>query len=180
MNQYALALIIVLAALVVFSLITIVAVKRVSKSKGNAAKDEAALEKVSKGITYADAIATAISPFLPGIANSTIATVLNIGQKSVVSAEATYKAAISTDENAADTRKVAATSLAKSGLALEGVKETTEIDKLIDTVIPLLVLALPKTHSAADSKVTAPADSAPQTATQAASGAVASGTTGAA
>lgn len=60
--------------------------------------------------------------------------------------EGTYKAARSTDPNAADTRKAEATSLIKSALALEGIADTPEVDKLIDVAIPLLVLALPKTH----------------------------------
>lgn len=34
----------------------------------------------------------------------------------------------------------------ESGLALEGIQDKPEVDKLIDVVIPLLVLALPKTH----------------------------------
>jgi hypothetical protein len=33
-------------------------------------------------------------------------------------------------------------------LALDGIADTPEVDKLIDVVIPLLVLALPKTHTA--------------------------------
>ena len=61
--------------------------------------------------------------------------------------EGTYKAALSTDLNAADTRKTKATSLIKPALALEGIADTPEVDKLIDVVIPLLVLALPKTHT---------------------------------
>lgn len=172
MNQYALALIIVLVALVVFALITVAAVKL--KTKG---KDETGvLEKVDTGLDYAQAVAVAISPFLPKIAGPIIMKVLTTAKKGVEHVEATYKAAISTDPNAADTRKAEATSLVKCGLALEGIQETQEIDKLIDVAILLLVLALPKTH---DVKVTAPAESAQQAAAQPESGAVAPDTTGA-
>ena len=154
------------AALVIFAGVSVVAVKRVNKSKANAAKDLATLEKVSKGITYAGALATTISPFLPGIANDEISTVLDVSQKGVTQAEATYKAAISTDPNAADTRKTTATSLAKSGIALEGIQDTAEIDKLIDAIIPVLVLALPKTHTDTASNAAA-ATSTPAAAVQA-------------
>lgn len=45
----------------------------------------------------------------------------------------------------------------QSALALEGIADTPEADKLIDVVIPLLVLALPKTHTtAAKSEAVAP------------------------
>lgn len=143
--------------------------KRVKKSPANAAKDEAVLEKIDEGITLAQAASTAISPFLPEIDNKIISKTLDFSQKAVVRSEATYKAATFTDPNAADTRKAQATSMVKSGLALEGIQETQEIDKLIEVAIPLLVLALPKTH---DVKVTAPADSAAQPAAQPESGAV--------
>jgi ABC-type Na+ efflux pump permease subunit len=158
MNQYALALLIVMVCLAVFAGITTIAVKL--KTKG---KDETkALEKVDTGLDYAQAVAVAISPFLPKIAGPIIMKVLTTAKKGVEHVEGTYKAAISVDPNSADTRKAEATSLIKSALALDGIADTPEVDKLIDVVIPLLVLALPKTHT-----------------TTVESGAVASGTTGA-
>lgn len=107
------------------------------------------LETVSTGLTYAQAIAEAISPFLPTIANNIIVIVLSRAQKAVAHVEATYKAALATGQAATDTRQAEATSLIKSALALEGIEDSPEIDKLIDTVIPLLVMALPKTHDTA-------------------------------
>lgn len=107
-----------------------------------------AAKKADTALDYAQAIATAISPFLPNVADNIIAAVLKYAQQAVTHVEATYKAAIATGTAAADTRQTEATSLIKSALALEGIRETEQIDKLIGTVIPMLVLVLPKTHTA--------------------------------
>lgn len=160
MDQNVFTIIIVLAAAFASALITRFAIKQ--KAKGT--DGEAVLEKVGAGITYAQSVAAAVTPFLPAPSGAVANKVLGIAQKAVTRVEGTYKAARSTDANAADTRKVEATSLIKSALALDGVADTPEVDKLIDVVIPLLVLALPKTH----------------TATQPESGAVAPNTNGAA
>ena len=152
MDQNTITLIIVVASLALVALIAYVAVRLKAKGKDGAA----VLEKVDKGITYAQSIAEAVTPFLPQPAGPIISKVLEVAQKAVARVEGTYKAAISTDQNAADTRRTEATSLIKSGLALDGIPDTPEIDKLIDVVIPLLVLALPKTHTAAP-PATAPA-----------------------
>ena len=151
MNQYVLAIIVVILAAGLSALITRVAVKQETAGRN----DEAVLEKVGTGITYAQSVADAISPFLPKIADTIISKVLSIAQKAVQHVEATYKAALSTDANAADTRKTEATSLIKSALVLDGIADTPEVDKLIDVVIPLLVLALPKTHTSTASTVSA-------------------------
>jgi hypothetical protein len=157
MNQYVITVIIVIIAAAVSAFITWAAVKLHSGGTDG----EAVLEKVGAGITYAQSVASAITPFLPAVAGPVISKVLSVASKAVQHVEATYKAAISTDANATDTRQAEATSLIKSALALDGIADTAEVDKLIDVVIPLLVLALPKTHTAE-------------------SGAVASDTTGAA
>lgn len=151
------AVIVIVLALAVVAVIAIVAVKLKSKNVDGVKT----LEKVTQGLNYAQAISIAVSPFLPAIANATISTILSKAQQAVVRVEASYKAALSTDPNAADTRKAEATSLVKSALMLEGITETPEIDKLIDTAIPLLVLALPKTHDSASDK-TAAVQAAPQ------------------
>lgn len=145
MDQNTITLIIVAAGAIAIATIYHVAGKLKAKGKDGAA----VLEKVDKGITYAQSIADAVTPYLPQPAGPTINKVLDFSQKAVARVEGNYKAAISTDPNAADTRKTEATSLIKSGLALDGIPDTPEIDKLIDVVIPLLVLALPKTHTAA-------------------------------
>ena len=144
MNPYVVEILIVVAAATVSALITRVAVKQ----RATGANGEAVLEKIGTGITYAQSVASAVTPFLPQPAGPVISKVLDVAQKAVQHVEATYKAAISTDANAADTRKTEATSLIKSALALDGIADTPEVDKLIDVVIPLLVLALPKTHTA--------------------------------
>lgn len=105
-----------------------------------------ALEKVNDGITYAQALAQAISPFLPGVADNVIGIILKASQQAVAHVEATYKAAIATGQVAVDTRRAEAESLIKSALALEGIPETEQIDKLINAILPVMVLALPKTH----------------------------------
>jgi hypothetical protein len=158
MNPYVIEILIVVAAATVSALITRVAVKQ----RATGTNGEAVLEKIGTGITYAQSVASAVTPFLPQPAGPVISKVLGVAQKAVQHVEATYKAALSTDANAADTRKTEATSLIKSALALDGIADTPEVDKLIDVVIPLLVLALPETHT-----------------TTVESGAVASGTTGA-
>jgi leucyl-tRNA synthetase len=133
------------AVLVVFATAIYASVK-VSKNKWNIV---GTAETAKTVITYAQAIATAISPFLPDIADNIIEMVLKYAQQAVTHVEATYKAAIATGQTATDMRTVEAKSLIKSALALEGIAETAQIDKLIDTIIPLLVLALPKTHETA-------------------------------
>ena len=143
MNQYIVEIIIVIIAAAVSALITRAAVKLHAGGKDG----EAALEKVGAGITYAQSIAAAVTPFLPAPSGAVIGKVLSVAQKAITRVEGTYKAALSKDANAADTRKAEATSLIKSALALDGIADTPEVDKLIDVVIPLLVLALPKTHT---------------------------------
>lgn len=128
------------------------------------------LEKVDAGITYAQALAQAISPFLPGVADNVIGIILKASQQAVAHVEATYKAAIATGQVAVDTRRAEAESLIKSALALEGIPETEQIDKLISAILPVMVLALPKTH---EDKV-----SAQPTAANPESGAVTFDTTG--
>lgn len=144
MNQNVITILIVLAAIFASALITRFAVKQ--EAKGTDC--EAVLEKVGTGITYAQSVAAAVTPFLPAPSGAVVNKVLDISQKAVTRVEGTYKAALSTDSNAADMRKAEATSLIKSALALDGIADTPEVDKLIDVVIPLLVLALPKTHTA--------------------------------
>lgn len=154
MDQNTITILMVAGAAAVSALITWGAIKL--KGKG---KDETpVLEKVDKGITYAQSIAEAVIPFLPQPAGVIITKVLGIAAKAVARVEGTYKAAISTDPNAADTRRAEATNFIKSALALDGVADTPEVDRLIDVVIPLLVLALPKTHDT----TTTPTAPAPQ------------------
>lgn len=152
MDQNTITLIIVAAGAIAVATIYCVAVKLKAKGKDGAT----VIEKVEEGITYAQSIAEAVTQFLPQPAGPIINKVLDVSQKAVIHVEGNYKAATSTDPNAPDTRKTEATSLIKSGLALDGIPDTPEVDKLIDVVIPLLVLALPKTHSAASPL--APAD----------------------
>lgn len=151
MNQNYVILITVIAALAIFIGATYFAVKRVKSNK----TDIATLDKVSTGITYAQAIAKAINPFLPSIADNVIDFTLDAAQKAIMHEEAIYKAATAINPAANDMRKVEATSLIKSALTLQGIPNTPQIDKLIDTVIPLLVLALPKTHEAVPTATTA-------------------------
>lgn len=156
MNQNVITILIVLAAAFVSALITRFAINQ--KAKGT--DGEAVLEKVGAGITYAQSVAAAVTPFLPAPSRAVANKVLSIAQKAVQHVEATYKAAISTDPNAADTRKVEATSLIKSALALEGIADTPEVDKLIDVAISLLVLALPKTHTVSENVAAAHSEGA--------------------
>lgn len=107
------------------------------------------LGKIDTGLGYAMSIAEAVKPFIPTMAGNIIEAVLKYGEKAVTQAEATYKAALSTNAAATDTRKATATSMIKSALALEGIQMTADTQKLIDAVIPLLVMALPKTHEVA-------------------------------
>lgn len=107
----------------------------------------AILEDVDTGLTYAQTIATAMAPFLPNTADATISLVLKIASEAVQRVEATYKAAIAANNGAPDTRATEAKSLITSGLALKGVSITPDINKLIDAIVPVLVLALPKTHT---------------------------------
>ncbi|HEX3038137.1 MAG TPA: hypothetical protein VHO94_03990 [Oscillospiraceae bacterium] len=153
MNQNYIILITIAVAIIVF-LAAFFVCRWLQKKKVNPTQ---ALEEANAGLTYAQSIASAISPFLPTIANNIIMIVLTRAQKAVAHSEATYKAAIATGQVAVDTRKAEATSLIKTALALEGIEETPEIDKLIDTVIPMLVMALPKTHETTVPQVTASA-----------------------
>jgi preprotein translocase subunit YajC len=151
MNQNILTLISIALAILIFVAVTFVSLKLAKKKKDVTQT----LDAVGTGITYAQAIAGAISPFLPTIANNIIMIILSRAQQAVTHTEATYKAALATGTAANDTRQAEAISLIKSALALEGIEETADIDKLINTVIPLLVLALPKTHDIAPATTTA-------------------------
>ena len=164
MNQNVVTLIIIGGALLVYTGIDVVTEKL--KSKKLTAKAEKMLDKADKGLDYAQTLAAAVDPFLPGITGTVITKTLIAAQKAVKCVEAPFKAALSTDPTAADTRQAQATSLTKSALALDGIADTPQIDKLIDAAIPVLVLALPKTHEV---KVAAPVDSAAQAGAQAAS-----------
>jgi hypothetical protein len=101
----------------------------------------------AQGLGYASEIANVIKPFLPSIAGTTIEIVLKYAYEAILHVETIYKAALATDSTVNDTRTAEALSLIKSALALQDIQETADIDKLINTVIPLLVLALPKTHN---------------------------------
>lgn len=152
MDQNIATLVIVVGVLIAYSGLVVLA----KKLKAKKVDAESVLEKVETGLDYAQTIATAIDPFLPKIAGTVITKTLTAAQKAVVRAEATYKAANSTDPKAADNRKAEATSLVKSALALDGIQDTPDVDKLINAVIPVLVLALPKTHTdAADTSAAA-------------------------
>lgn len=170
MDQNTQTVLIIAGMAVIFAGVSVTAVKF-----GNKKHAVEAMEKVLTGLGYAQSVATAITPFLPGITGTVICKVLTYAQQAVTRVEATYKAALAAGTAEKDTRTAEATSLIKSALALDGIEDTEQIDKLISTVIPLLVLALPKTH--ADSKTASSADSAYQPASQAESGAITSDTT---
>lgn len=143
MNQNVMTLIIVVGVLVIYSGIVEIA----KKLKEKKIDTESMLKTADTGLGYAQSVAEAVKPFLPKIAGEIITKTLTAAQKAVVRAEATYKAANSTDTKAADNRRTEATSLVKSALALDGIQDTPDVDKLINAVIPVLVLALPKTHT---------------------------------
>jgi hypothetical protein len=104
------------------------------------------IEEIGTGLGYGQAIADAVKPFLPGIAGNIIDIVLKYAEQAVARVEATYKAALITGAAANDTRSTEAVAMIKSALSLQGIAITSDTEKLIDTVIPLLVMALPKTH----------------------------------
>jgi hypothetical protein len=116
------------------------------QSKGKNA--EPILEDVSTGLGYAQSIANAVKPFLPGIAGNVIDVTLKYAGQAITRVEASYKAALLNGTAGTDTRKTEATSMITTALALEGISMTTDTQKLIDTVIPMLVMALPATHTA--------------------------------
>ena len=136
-------LVIILVCMAIFAVIVMLSVYLAKKKKDASG----VLSAVDTGIGYAQSIAEALKPFLPGIAGTVIDLILKYASQAVKHVEDTYKAALATDANANDTRAAEATSLIKSGLTLEGVEDNAQIDKLIGTIIPLLVLALPKTHN---------------------------------
>jgi hypothetical protein len=106
------------------------------------------LADVDKGIGYAQSIANAVKPFLPNIADNVIDVTLKYASQAITSVEATYKAALVTGAAGVDTRQAQATTMIQTALAMQGIPMTTDTQKLIDTVIPLIVLALPKTNDA--------------------------------
>lgn len=142
MNTNIIILITVAVCLVVFNGITFGALL-LAKHRVDATT---VVNDVSKGINYAQSISTAIKPFLPTIAGNVIDVTLKYAAQAVARVEATYKAALLTDASANDTRTAEAKSMITSALAMEGVPMSNDVEKLIDTVIPRLVMALPKTH----------------------------------
>ena len=139
-------IVIIVVAAVVSAAITYFSEHRTKSAQRT---DEQKFETADKALDYAGAIAAAINPFLPAVADTVIEKVLSVAQQAVTHMEASYKAALAADPQAADTRNAEATSLIKSALALSGVEDTAEVDKLIAAVLPIMVLALPKTHVAA-------------------------------
>lgn len=105
------------------------------------------LVKAQRYVNMAQAVATAIEPFLPGYADGIINIVIKYVQEGVTRAEATYKAATAVDSMANDTRNTEAQTWIKAGLSMEGIQITPDIQKLIDAVTPIFVRALPPTHS---------------------------------
>jgi hypothetical protein len=65
----------------------------------------------------------------------------------------TVLAAIATNSAVDDTRTAEAISLIKSVLKLEKIEDTTQIDKFIAAIVPLLILPLPKTAHRCRSKL---------------------------
>jgi hypothetical protein len=131
----------------VLGLLFIAVVWATIRLKQHGINSEAVIDDIGEGITYAQSIATAMSPFLPKLASATINLVLKVAAEATQRVEATHKAALSADAGAVDTRSTEAKSLITSGLALKGITVTDDINKLIDAVVPVLVLALPKTHA---------------------------------
>jgi hypothetical protein len=159
-------MLITFAGCAILSVLVTVGAQYLTKHGKNA---QPILADIDKGIGYAQSIANAVKPFLPNIADNVIDVTLKYASQAITSVEATYKAALVTGAAGVDTRQAQATTMIQTALAMQGIPMTTDTQKLIDTVIPLLVMALPKTNdvtAAAPTVTTAPdtAQTAPTTA----------------
>jgi hypothetical protein len=138
-------MLITFAGCAVLSVLVTVGAQYLAKHGKNA---QPILADVDKGIGYAQSIANAVKPFLPNIADNVIDVTLKYASQAITSVEATYKAALVTGAAGVDTRQAQATTMIQTALAMQGIPMTTDTQKLIDTVIPMLVMALPKTNTA--------------------------------
>lgn len=144
MNTEFIILITVIVCLVLFA-VAIGAVQYMSKH----GITFGSLVKAQGYVNMAKAVATAIEPFLPGYADGIINIVFRYVQEGVTRAEATYKAAMAVGSVSNDTRSAEAQTWIKAGLSMEGVTVTPDVQKLIDSVMPIFIRALPPTHAAA-------------------------------
>jgi hypothetical protein len=138
-------MLITFAGCAILSVLVTVGAQYLTKHGKNA---QPILADIDKGIGYAQSIANAVKPFLPNIADNVIDVTLKYASQAITSVEATYKAALVTGAAGVDTRQAQATTMIQTALAMQGIPMTTDTQKLIDTVIPLIVLALPKTNDA--------------------------------
>lgn len=138
MNTSTLTLLIIAAVLLVISVVFFIA--------GKTKKNPKALSLLDGILSEIQPIADALKPFLPGMAGMIIDSVLKYSKAAVEAVEVEFKDALSTDPNAADTRKADATDMILKALRLNGIAITEDTQKLIDAVIPLFVSFLPKTH----------------------------------
>lgn len=117
-----------------------------SKTHGkDFSKDFEAVTSLSKN---AEALADALVPIpVVGVPASIVKTITGVAAKVIPEAEAIYKASLSLNANTPDTRKTYVTSLIQTALAaIPGYTQSATVNKIISSVIDLLVLALPKTH----------------------------------
>ncbi len=142
MSTNIIILLTVASCIVLFGAVALTTLYLAKHKAGEAAK----LDEIGKGIGYAQSIAEAVKPFLPTIAGNVIEAALKYASQAVTRVETDYKTALQTGAAGNDSRKAQATTMIQTALALEGIPMTADTQKLIDTVIPLLVLALPKTH----------------------------------
>lgn len=117
--------------------------KLLKKKKVNT---EGLLSAIDMGLNIVQPIADVLKPLLPGIAGEVVDTVLKYANGAVCAAEKTYKDALLTGENVDDTRQADCIDMVKKALMASGIEITEDTEKLINAVVPVFVLFLPKTH----------------------------------
>lgn len=117
--------------------------KLLKKKKVNA---EGLLSAIDMGLEIVQPIAGVLKPLLPGVAGNVVDAVLKYANGAVCAAEKAYKDALLTGGNVDDTRQADCIDMVKKALMASGIEITEDTDKLINAVVPVFVLFLPKTH----------------------------------
>lgn len=114
--------------------------------KNKKVNTEGLISAIDMGLEIVQPIANVLKPLLPGIAGDVVDTVLKYANGAVCAAEKTYKDALLTGENVDDTRQADCVDMVKKALLASGIEITEDTEKLINAVVPVFVLFLPKTH----------------------------------
>lgn len=128
-------------AVCIFAVVTAIFGMKVAKKKDYDLKG--AVKKAAEVYGVADAIATAIEPFIPAPYNALIHIIFAAAEKGVKLAEEAWKAGTCAE----DERKAKASELINSALEAQNITIDKKVENLVDTATEVMVKTLPKSHA---------------------------------